>query len=59
MITCFVIDNKPNSSNVEWTAVTKLKWYPWEKFSGLFIEKITGDGYEYGLTQLNKLMDQN
>ncbi len=59
MITCFVIDNKPNSSNVEWTAVTKLKWYPWEKFSGLFIEKLTGAGYEYGLAQLNKLMSVN
>lgn len=59
MITCFPIDNKPNASNVEWTAVTKLKWYPWEKFSGLFIERITGSSYEYGLTQLNKLMNTN
>ncbi len=56
MITCFVIENKPNSANVEWTAVTNLGWYPWEKFSGLFIEKVTGASYEYGLANLNKLM---
>jgi hypothetical protein len=58
MITCFGIDNKPNSSNVEWTAVTILNWYPWEKFSGLFIEKVTGASYEYGLANLNKLMNK-
>ena len=29
----------------QWVAVTKLKWYPWEKFSGIFIEKMAGSGY--------------
>ncbi len=56
IITCFSISNKPNSSNVEWTAVTKLGYLPWNKFSGLFMEKFTGPGYEFGLQQLNKLL---
>ena len=59
MISFFMIDNKPGSTNVEWTAVTKLGWYPWEKFSGMFIEKVTGASYEYGLANLNKLMSKN
>lgn len=57
IISCFPVENKPNTSNVEWTAVTKLKWYPWEKFSGLFFEKVTGPGYEYGLAELDKFIN--
>lgn len=58
IISCFPVENKPNTSNVEWTAVTKLKWYPWEKFSGLFFEKVTGPGYEYGLAELDKFINK-
>ena len=34
---------------VEWNALTRLKWYPWEKFYGIFIEKSSGQGYEDAL----------
>ena len=34
------------SVQVEWRAITKLHWYPWEKFYGIFIDKLTGPGYE-------------
>lgn len=37
---------------VEWKALTKLKWYPWEKFGGMFTDKLTGPGYEAALTNL-------
>ena len=37
---------------VQWVAVTKLKWYPWDKFSGIFIEKMAGSGYEIALQSL-------
>lgn len=36
----------------EWNVLIKLKWYPWEKFYGIFIEKITGQGYEDALNGL-------
>ncbi len=41
-----------NSVQVEWRAITKLKWYPWEKFYGLFIEKMSGENYEEALNSL-------
>jgi hypothetical protein len=37
---------------VQWTSITKQKWYPWEKFSGIFIEKMSGSGYEAALASL-------
>ena len=37
---------------VQWQAVVHLKWYPWEKFSGIFIEKMAGQGYEDALQSL-------
>ncbi len=37
---------------VEWSVLIKLKWYPWEKFYGIFIENITGEGYEAALNSL-------
>lgn len=37
---------------VEWSVLVKLKWYPWEKFYGIFIENITGEGYEAALNSL-------
>ncbi len=43
-----------NSSQVEWRAVTHLKWYPWEKFYGIFIDKLTGQGYENSLNGLKE-----
>lgn len=47
-----------NSMEVEWRALTRLKWYPWEKFSGIFTDKITGPGYEAALEELKKYVEQ-
>jgi hypothetical protein len=44
---------------VEWNVLIKLKWYPWEKFYGIFIEKITGQGYEDALNSLKKYVEEN
>ncbi len=48
-----------DSSNVqvEWSVLTKLKWYPWEKFSGIFIDNITGPGYEAALNSLKRKVE--
>ena len=37
---------------VQWESITKLKWYPWEKFGGIFVEKMSGPGYEAALQNL-------
>jgi hypothetical protein len=47
----------PNSLQVEWKATTKLKWYPWEKFYGIFIDKLTGPGYENSLNGLKEYIE--
>lgn len=42
---------------VEWKALTKLKWYPWEKFYGIFMDAITGSSYEAALQSLKNYME--
>lgn len=44
---------------VEWHILIKLKWYPWEKFYGIFIEKISGQGYEDALNSLKNYIENN
>lgn len=43
---------------VQWKSIVKLKWYPWEKFAGIFVEKLSGAGYEAALASLKKYMEQ-
>lgn len=47
-----------NSYQVSWTAITKMKWYPWEKFYAIFIDKITGPGYESSLNKLKECVEK-
>lgn len=44
---------------VEWRVLTKLKWYPWEKFAGIFTDQITGPGYEVALNNLKDYLEQS
>ena len=48
-----------NQLQAEWNVLIKLKWYPWEKFYGIFIEKITGQGYEDALNSLKAYVENN
>ncbi len=43
---------------VEWKSITRLKWYPWEKFRGIFIEKMIGSGYELALNNLKTYLEK-
>lgn len=43
--------------SVEWLAINKLKWYPWEKFAGIFIDKVSGPGYQQALDNFKKYME--
>jgi hypothetical protein len=56
-----VITSSPaqKSVQVEWRAITKLHWYPWEKFYGIFIDKLTGAGYEGALNGLKEFMEKS
>ena len=46
-------------NQVEWKAVNKIKWYPWEKFGALFLNDITGPGYEEALKSLGNYLEKN
>ena len=48
-----------NQVQTEWNVLIKLKWYPWEKFYGIFIEKITGEGYEDALNSLKNYVENH
>lgn len=43
---------------VEWRAITKLSWYPWQKFYGIFVDQLTGPGYEAALNNLKLFLEQ-
>jgi hypothetical protein len=42
---------------VQWQSITNLKWYPWEKFSGIFVEKMAGAGNEAALQSLKEYVE--
>ena len=47
------------NNQVQWESLTKLKWYPWDKFGGIFIEKMTGPGYEAALKSLKTFIESH
>jgi hypothetical protein len=44
---------------VEWMSLTTLKWYPWRKVQGIFLDKLTGPGYEAALKGLKEYIENN
>jgi len=46
----------PHTVTVQWYMDFKLRWYPWEKFSGLLFEKRYGPMMERGLEKLKELL---
>lgn len=47
------------SVHVEWRTITKLHWYPWDKFYAIFIDKMSGPGYETALNNLSTYIEKN
>lgn len=39
-------------TEVQWFMEYKLKWYPWERFYGIFLDKIIAPAFDKGLEQL-------
>jgi len=44
----------PNTTTVQWYMNFHLRWYPWEKFASLTLEKIYGPPMEEGLANLKR-----
>lgn len=49
--------SSPNSFTVQWYMDFRLRWYPWEKFSSLLLEKRYGPMMEKGLERLKALLE--
>lgn len=45
------------SLQLEMRTVRKLKWYPWEKFSGIFEDNVSGPAYEVTLKSLKTFIE--
>jgi len=50
--------SNPNTVTVQWYMDFHLRWYPWEKFSSLLLEKRYGPMMEQGLDQLKNLLEK-
>ena len=50
--------SSPGSTTVQWYMDFYLRWYPWEKFSSLLLEKRYGPLMEKGLTRLKALLEK-
>lgn len=51
-----------NVTEVLWYMEYKLKWYPWERFYGIFTDQIIGSAFDKGLEQFKnyiELADEN
>lgn len=44
---------------VQWEADSKLGWLPWDRFGGLFIENMSGPGYENSLKSLKEFIESH
>lgn len=49
---------KGEVTEVLWYMEYKLKWYPWERFYGIFVDHIIGPAFEKGLEQLKNFAEQ-
>jgi hypothetical protein len=41
-------------TQLTWNINTTLKWYPWEKITGIFLDKVTGPQYRSALQNLKR-----
>ena len=45
-------------TEVLWYMEYKLKWYPWERFFGIFTDRIIGSAFDKGLEQFKNYIEQ-
>ena len=50
-------ENEPGV-NVEWRVHSKVKWYPWERFGGIFFDQVSGPSMEAGLENLKNILER-
>ena len=54
----FILTPKINNKiQLTWNINTQLGWYPWNRISGIFLDKISGVQYESALADLKKTVE--
>jgi hypothetical protein len=48
----------PVETEMLWYMEYKLKWYPWERFFGIFTDRIIGSAFDKGLEQFKNYIEQ-
>jgi len=51
--------NGTGQTQVTWNVNMELGWYPWRKFAGIFLDKVTGPQYEAALQKLKAAAEKN
>lgn len=46
------------TTQITWYATNHFSWYPWQKFYAIFIDKLTGPGYDDALQGLKNYIEQ-
>ncbi|XVJ64785.1 MAG: hypothetical protein HEQ40_00925 [Lacibacter sp.] len=53
------LPNNLSQCEVQWFMEYKLKWYPWERFYGIFLDHIIGSSFDKGLQELKNYLEKN
>lgn len=51
------LPNNLSQTEVQWFMEYKLKWYPWERFYGIFLDHIIGPSLDKGLQELKTYLE--
>lgn len=51
--------NGTGQTQITWNVNMQLGWYPWRKFAGIFLDKVTGPQYEAALQNLKIAAEKN
>ena len=49
---------KNDVTELQWYMEYKLKWYPWERFFGIFTDRTIGSAFDKGLEQFKNYIEQ-
>ncbi len=59
MIVVYTDSSLVKGSTVQWNSIMNLGWLPWNKFAGIFAEKIGGPGYDSALSSLKNYVESS
>ncbi len=52
------VDADNRQTQVQWLMEYRLKWYPWERFYGIFVDHMIGPVFDNGLQNLKALLEK-